>query len=124
MYYFDEKFEPRGDFFKKFNNITRETKTITEELVINYLTVHLKMDKDELERYAFWKSRTIDNIDIDYEHGCFYHHWLNSYLESVISMIWCVEYYRNRAELDEKKSSKAADNAKEAFIKFAKENFR
>lgn len=125
MYYFEDKFEAKGDYFRRFSLINQDTKGNTQTLVEKYLTNNVSMSATDWGSYSFWKQRTIDYIDPKYNHGVFYYNWLNAYLNSITHIVWCAEYYHAKSQgLDEKKSSKHADNCMNTFVKWCKENFQ
>jgi len=120
-YYYAKDFKFDRDYFS-VTKIEKNTSldVLTETLI--WLDRNLKTHtKPKFEARHWWVfEHTLKMIDVDYEQGVFYHHWLNAYLYQISNMIWVQVYEEFRPSMKEKEACKLADSTRKDFVDFAK----
>ena len=123
-YYFPKDFKFDRDYF----SVTKIEKNTSLEVltdVLIWLDRELSLyQKPKFEKFHWWVfDNTLRNIDVDYEHGQFYHIWLNAYLYQIGNAVWVEVYEINRPQMKEKEACKLADSKRKEFTDFAKKKW-
>lgn len=122
-YYFPKDFKFDRDYF----SVTKiEGNTLARVLTdsLSWFVERGLFTNRETEKFHWWVyQNTLQNVDILYEQGIFYHHWLNAYLGQVANMVWVHTYDESRPSMKEKDACKLADSKRKEFTDFAKKKW-
>lgn len=123
-YYFPAKFDYNNPYFNKVK-LTSELKDQVGEDVCDWIEANLDQETLDSPFLEYVLKNTISKIDVNYDQGCFYYHWLNEFVRDAALVVFHSEMNAGKVNgLNEKTREKNANAKVSEFEKWLKVNFK